>query len=318
MGGSSRVVVIVGASRGIGRACAVRFARRGCRLVLFARDAAALEEAATQCRGLGAEVMTVAGDATRPGALAELVEGATARFGRIDVWVGVAGVLAYGRVEDMPTDVFRRVVETNLIAHVEGVRAVLPTFRAQEGGRIVLVGSLYSRVTAPSMSAYVASKFALLGFARSLRQELLGTRGIDVRIVLPATIDTPIYHRAANFTGRTPHPMPPITSPHRVARAVERSSRGGGPHAVRVGTLQSSMMLLSAVLPRVYDRVIRALIPALGLRRPPAPDTLGALEDPHEGPDGITDQWRRPALRAALVGATAAAAALTVRARLSR
>ena len=304
-----RVVVIIGGSRGIGRAAAAAFARRGSRLVLVARDEGALEETASECRALGAAVHVVRGDITEPSVLAGVVRAALDRFGRIDVWVGAAGVFAFGLVEKTPTDVFRRILEINLIAHVEGVRQVLPVFRTQGSGRIVLVGSLFSEVTAPYVSAYVASKFALRGFARALRQELRNEPGIDVRIVLPASIDTPIYQRAANLTGRAPHPLPPVSSPYRVARAIERSSRGPGPHSVRVGRVQSSMILLSTGLPRVYDGVISGLVETLGLRRRPAPDTLGALEAPQAGPSEITGGWRSPALRVALAVTTAAGAA---------
>jgi short-subunit dehydrogenase len=306
---TDRVVVIIGGSRGIGRAAAASFARRGGRLVLVARDEGALEEAAAECRALGAEVLVVAGDITEPAVLAGVVSAALDRFGRIDVWVGAAGVFVYGLVEQTPTDVFRRVLDINLVAHVEGVRQVLPVFRAQGSGRIVLVGSLFSEVTAPYVSAYVASKFALRGFARTLRQELRNTPGIDVRIVFPASIDTPIYQRSANFTGRVPHPLPPVTSPYRVARVIERASRGAGPHSVHVGRLQSSMVLLSTVLPRVYDRVISGLVETLGLRRRPAPITLGALDAPQAGPSQITGDWRSPALRVAVAVTTAAGAA---------
>ncbi|KAA9153361.1 SDR family NAD(P)-dependent oxidoreductase, partial [Microbacterium lushaniae] len=169
MGKRGQVVVVVGASRGIGRAAAYEFARRGDRVVVVARDEQALARTAEHCRTLGAETLAVPADVTDSDALGSVVRSAVQRFGRIDAWIGVAGVLAYGTVEQTPTAVYRRVLETNLIAQIDGVRQVLPVLRAQGSGRIVLIGSLYSRVTAPYVSAYAASKFGLLGFAGSLR-----------------------------------------------------------------------------------------------------------------------------------------------------
>ena len=131
MGQRGRVVVVVGASRGIGRAVAYRLARRGDRLVVVARDEEALGRTAERCRALGAQTLAVPADVTDSDALGSVVRCAVERFGRIDVWIGVTGVLAYGTVEQTPTAVYRRVLETNLIAQIDGVRRVLPVFRAQ-------------------------------------------------------------------------------------------------------------------------------------------------------------------------------------------
>jgi NAD(P)-dependent dehydrogenase (short-subunit alcohol dehydrogenase family) len=307
MGAQDRVVVIIGASRGIGRATALTLAGRRASLVVVARDPQALAVTAEQCRARGSEVLEIVGDISAPGVMADIVDRTVRRFGRIDVWLGIAGVVAYGGVDETPPEVYRRVMDINLHAHVEGVQQVLPVMRAQGRGRIVLVGSLYSRITSPLMSPYTASKFALLAFTRSLRQELLGT-GIDVRIVLPATIDTPIYQRAANFTGRVARPLPPVSSAWRVARAIAKASRGRGPRAHYVGRLQSSMVLLSGVTPRVYDRFVRVLIRTIALTRTPAEDTLGGLETLPSDRGSVGGGWRSPALRAALVLAGAAGA----------
>ncbi|MFJ4161081.1 SDR family NAD(P)-dependent oxidoreductase [Microbacterium testaceum] len=291
-----QVVVITGGSRGIGRATALRFARAGARLVLVARDEEALASAAAECRDRGAEVQTAAVDLTLADGPRRAVDLALMRFGRIDVWVASASVFSYGSVEDTPDAVRDRVMETNLTGHMRAARAVLPHFLARGTGTIVFVGSLYSQVAGPYVSSYVAAKHGLLGFTRSLRQEMLAHRGIRVKIVLPASIDTPIYQRAANSTGRTPFPLPPVVSADRVARAIVRVTRGPR-HEVGVGAAQFVIRPLQFFAPRVYDRFIRALQHALGLRRRPAASTTGAVLTPHHDAGAVSGGWARIPLR---------------------
>ncbi|MDU0367736.1 SDR family NAD(P)-dependent oxidoreductase [Microbacterium sp. NPDC089180] len=291
-----QVVVVTGGSRGIGRAAALRFARRGARLALVARDEIALAAAAEECRRRGAEVLTLSIDLATPDGPARAADATVARFGRIDVWVGSASVFSYGSVEDTPDEVRDRVIETNLLGHMRAARAVLPYLRAGGGGTIVFVGSLYSQVAGPYVSSYVAAKHGLLGFARSLRQEMLAHRGIRVKVVLPASIDTPIYQRAANYTGRTAFPLPPVVAADRVARAIVRVTRGRR-HEVGVGAAQFVTRPLQFLAPRVYDRFIRALQHALGLRRRPATPTSGAVLEAQHDPGAVSGGWARVPLR---------------------
>lgn len=288
----NQVVVITGGSRGIGRATAMRYARRGARLVLIARDPLALDTAAADCRRLGADVLTLALDLSRPGSAERAVDAAILRFGRIDVWVSAASVFSYGSTEDTPDDVRDRVIETNLLGPMRDARAVIPHFRARSAGTIVFVGSLFSQVAGAYVGPYVAAKHGLLGFARALRQEMLGHRGIRVRIVLPASIDTPIYRRAANVTGRTPYPLPPVVSAERVAHAIERAARGHR-REVSVGAAQFVARPLRFLAPRLYDRAMRLLQRALGLRRRPAPVTTGAVLVPLQDAGAVSGGWRR-------------------------
>ncbi|MDF2990460.1 MAG: dehydrogenase with different specificity [Microbacterium sp.] len=290
------VVVITGGSRGIGRATALRFARRGARLVLVARDTVALSSAAEECRRQGARVLILPIDLSTADGPQRAVDATIAHFGRIDVWVASASVFSYGSVEDTPDAVRDRVIETNLVGHMRAARAVLPHFRARGGGTIVFVGSLYSQVSGPYVSSYVAAKHGLLGFARSLRQEMLGHRGIRITVVLPASIDTPIYHRAANVTGRTPFPLPPVVSADRVARAIERAARGRRLE-VGVGAAQFVARPLQFLVPRAWDRGIRILQRTLGLRRRPAPATTGAVLTPQHDPGAVSGGWSRVPLR---------------------
>lgn len=288
----SQVVVVSGGSRGIGRAAARRFAKKGARLVLVARDEVALASAAAECRALGAEVLTLSIDLALPDGPQRAADAVVERFGRIDVWVASASVFSYGSVEDTPDAVRDRVVETNLLGHMRAARAVIPHFRARGRGTIVFVGSLYSQVAGPYVSSYVAAKHGLLGFTRSLRQEMLAHRGIRITIVLPASIDTPIYQRAANYTGRTAFPLPPVVAADRVARAIVRVARGPR-HEVGVGAAQFVTRPLQFLAPRVYDRFIRALQHLLGLRRRPLAPTSGAVLEAQHDPGAVSGGWAR-------------------------
>src|SRR3954453_14714068 len=137
------VVVITGASSGIGRATALRFARRGSSLALCAREAGPLEEVAAECRELGAEGLSRPVDVANERAVEALGGATVGRFGRIDVWVNNAGVIAYGRFLDIPPDVFRQVVETNLFGEVHGARAALRRFREGNGGVLINMSSVW-------------------------------------------------------------------------------------------------------------------------------------------------------------------------------
>ena len=322
--GPRPVVVITGASSGIGRATAQLYARKAARLVLASRGREALETVADECRSLGAQALVVPTDVSSEDEVASLAAAAVAEFGRIDVWVGNAGVFAYGAFERLPADVFRQVVETNLMGQVHGARAVLPVFRRQGSGTLVIVGSLYSRVGSPAISPYVTSKWGLLGFAESLRQELRGT-GIQVRVILPGTIDTPIYQHSANVTGRHVHPLPPATSPKRVARAIARSPRRRR-HAAFVGRAQTVVLPVHRVAPPVYDAAAGWLMDTVELRGDGVEETPGTVFAPPSSASPVTGGWRtRRAAVLAVVSTFAGLAAMllarprrTLSARASR
>lgn len=288
--GADPIVVITGASSGIGRATARLFAESGARLVLAGREAGTLDEVAAECRDRGSMVLTVPTDVASEDQVERLADAAVTHFGGIDVWVGNASLYSFGSFEQTPSEAFDRIIDVNLKGQVYGARAALRVFRDQGRGVLVSVASVYSRITSPYVSPYVTSKFGLLGFLEVLRLELRDTPGIDVCAVLPATVDTPIHQRAANYTGRPVRPLPPVTDPVRVARVILEVSRRPR-RLVQVGRVQSSFVYARAVAPAMYEPAVTLLYRVVAFRRGSADVSPGNLFTPDQR-SAVTGGWR--------------------------
>ncbi|MGW0466280.1 SDR family oxidoreductase [Streptomyces sp. NPDC003027] len=314
------VVVVTGASSGIGRATALAFARKGCSVVLAARRAEALEAVARECeRHRGAQALVVPTDVTDPGAVDDLARRAVRRFGRVDVWVNCAAVTVFGPFEETPLEDFRKVLDVNVMGYVHGARAALRVMREQGGGTLINVSSIVGVVSQPYTHAYGMSKYAVRALGASLRQELRleKEKGIHVCTVLPATIDTPLFEHAANYTGRKPLAMPPVYSPERVARTIVDLVRVPRREVV-VGPMGRSMVLESRIMPGMAERMMAGQVDKKHLsREEPAPAGHGNLHVPAPGTGAAHGGWggrRRTAMRR-LTAATvlACAAACVVR-----
>jgi NAD(P)-dependent dehydrogenase (short-subunit alcohol dehydrogenase family) len=315
------VVVITGASSGIGRATALAFARKGAAVVLAARGKEALDHAIAECEDVGAQAYAVPVDVTDGHAVEELARQAVGRFGRIDVWVNCAAVTAFAPFQEIPLGDFRRVLDVNVMGYVHGARAALPYLREQGRGVLVNVSSVVSVVTQPYTHAYVMSKFAIRGLSGSLRQELRldGARGVHVCTVMPATIDTPLFAQAANYTGRKVLAMPPVYSPERVARTIVNVVRRPRREVV-VGPGGRGMLMQSKLAPGLMEGIMARQVDRTHLSRTePAAATAGNLYAPRPGPGSAHGEWhgkRSTALRRlVLAGAVAGAATVLVRRR---
>ena len=225
-----RVVLITGASSGIGRAVAHRAASAGDNVILAARGATALEETARECEAAGARsVMVSPIDVGDDDAVGSCVRTIVAEHGRIDAIIHCAGVVAFGRTEDIPVDVFDRVLVTNVIGSVNVARHAISRFREQDHGSLVLMGSVIGHAAAPRMTPYAVSKWGVRALARQLQIENRDKPDVAISYVAPGMVDTPIWRQAANYTGQEASPPPPVASPEQVAGSCGDASSIPGP-----------------------------------------------------------------------------------------
>jgi NAD(P)-dependent dehydrogenase (short-subunit alcohol dehydrogenase family) len=289
---AGKVVVVTGASSGIGRATALAGSREGARIVAAARKGDALEELAEACRAWGGEVRPVVVDVADDDAMDDLAGEALAAFGRIDGWVNNAGVYAVGRFEETPPAVFERVLDVNLRAVVRGSRAALAQFRAQGSGVLVNVSSMIGGLPGPYVSAYATAKWAVRGLSLALHAELRDEDGIDVCCVRPSSIDTPIFRQAANFSGRRLKALTPTYAPEEAARAITRLLVHPRRELV-VGRSGKPLVLARHLAPALVDRIFaRRAIDDQFDGDAPAEATEGNLFAPEPRWATVSGGWR--------------------------
>jgi NAD(P)-dependent dehydrogenase (short-subunit alcohol dehydrogenase family) len=281
-----KVVVLTGASSGLGRAAAVEFARQGAKLVLAARGLPALEEVAARCRAAGSQAIAVQTDVTREEEVRGLAARALELTGRIDVWINNAGVTAFAPLLEGPFEDHRRVIETNVYGPIFGARAVLPIFRRQRVGVLINVSSVLGKVGQPYVPSYVITKFALQGLSETLRKALAEEPDIHVCTLVPYAIDTPHFEHGANHVGLDARAMPPMQPPEKVARAlVSLAARPRRelyvPRAARLG------VVAHALVPDLGDRLVLLLTREWHFGHRPQPDTAGNLYSPPRHAGGV-------------------------------
>jgi NAD(P)-dependent dehydrogenase (short-subunit alcohol dehydrogenase family) len=215
-----QVVVVTGASSGIGRAAARTLGARGAKVVVSARNADALDAAVAEIEAAGGEGLAVPGDASRDEDAERLCARAVERFGRIDTFVASVMVTVYAEVEQLELAELERVMDVNFLGRVRSFQAALPHLK-QTRGTFVDVNSALAYRGIPLQSAYCASKAAGRAYFESARveQEKHGT-GVDICLILPGGINTPQFDRGRTKLGLQPQPVPPIYQPEIVADAI--------------------------------------------------------------------------------------------------
>lgn len=251
-----RVVLVTGASSGIGKSVALQASERGEHVVLVARDEPELKAVAAECEDAGAGSATVfaldVGDDT---AVSGCVDDVRRQFGRVEAVVNCAGVVAFGDAADVPHEVFDKVIQTNLIGSANVSRHALRVMREQRQGSLVLVGSLLAHITATEMTPYVVSKWGVRALARQLQQENRDLSEVHISYIAPGGVDTPIWAQAANYTGSAGRPPPLSHGPEKVARVI--LDRLDNPRArTQVGIPNDVLRLGFSLLPALYDAVV--------------------------------------------------------------
>jgi NAD(P)-dependent dehydrogenase (short-subunit alcohol dehydrogenase family) len=307
---SEQVVVIVGASSGIGRASALAFAARGARVVCAARGAQALDTVVAQIRQEGGTAVAVPTDVADPAAVRALAGLAEQQYGRIDTWVNVAAVGIWGRVEDITDAEFDRVLRVNFLGHVHGVHAALPALRRAGGGTIIGVSSVEGVRAVPLQAPYAASKFALRALYDCLRTELAQDgEPITVTTILPASVATPFFEHARSKLGVMVKPPPPVYAPEVVAETIVYAARHPR-REIPVGGAAAALVLAQRLSPALTDALLSTRLLGAGTQRAGRADNgagtqrtgrpdnrVDNVDSPIAGPGQVHGSFPGPVLR---------------------
>ena len=252
-----KVVVITGASSGIGKRAVERFLLEGAKVVMAARTEEAMTEHVNRLNVSPERVLVVKTDVSDYAQVRHLADSALQTFNRIDVWVNNAAVNMYGYVEDLKVEDIRQVIDVNLMGQIHGMKVALDVFKNQHFGNIINVASVFGVAAAPLEAAYAASKHGILGFSCALRQELMTDQykhmDIEVMDLLPASMDTPFTRHAKSMTGQLPKPMPPIYDPELTVDAILKYAQSPKPMAV-VGNSGKLMVMGMRFAPLLTER----------------------------------------------------------------
>jgi len=252
-----QVVVLMGASSGIGRETALRFAERGAKVVVSARSEKGLASLVEEIQDKGGEAMAIPADVSEFEQVKAVADGAVEEYGRLDTWVHLAAVLLVASVEDTSPEEFERVVDVNLMGQVYGAMAALPHIKREGVGALIHVSSMGAKRSIPLQSAYCASKHGIDGFLESLRVELQHEKlPISVTQVMPATINTPLFDKARTKLGVKPVAPPPIYQPRIVCEAILHAAENPTRDLV-VGGAAKAVILTQQLSPRLLDALLR-------------------------------------------------------------
>lgn len=314
---TSKVVVITGASSGIGRATALELSKEGHTVVLASRSKKVLSDLAEECKALGANAaITYSLDVSYENEVTALAKKAVTEFGRIDVWVNNAAVTALGKLEDIPTADIQRVIDVNVMGYIYGSRAAVKWFKQQGYGTLINLTSIVGITGQPYVIPYAISKSAIRGLSFSLNQELADYKDIHVCSVAPAVIDTPIFQNGANYMGREVKAPEPVIPAKDVADAIVGLMKKPK-FEVTVGAAAKQNMLMKVFAPDSFDKQIQKKVYRDHFSEEEAYPTSGNLYKSKPENASVSGGWLEKTKNqgvikktAAIVGAAAVASAL--------
>ncbi len=315
-----QVVVVMGASSGIGREAALRLAGRGAQVVVSARGEPGLRSLVEEIQEAGGEATAVVADTAEFEQVKAVADRAAEEYGRLDTWVHVAGVGLFAAFADTTPEEFRRVIDVNLMGQVHGAMAALPYIKREGRGALVHISSMGAKRSVPLQSAYCASKHGMEGFLEALRVELRHEGlPIGVTSIQPATTNTPFFDKARTKLGVKPVAPPPIYGPNLVADAILHAAEHPARDIV-VGGAAKALILGQRLSPRLVDALMQTRGFEVHYTDEPkaenAPDNLQASLG-HEAVEGSFSDRQHPRslytwleLRPAAKGIAVAGAAL--------
>lgn len=256
-GAARKVVVITGASAGVGRATARAFGARGASVALIARDPGRLEATRREVEERGGRGLVLPLDVADAARVEEAARRVEEAFGPIDIWVNNAMTTVFAPVKDTTADEYRRVTEVTYLGYVHGTLAALKRMLPRDRGTIVQVGSALAYRAIPLQSAYCAAKHAIEGFTESLRTELMHDRSrVQVTIVHLPGMNTPQFDWSRSKMPRAATPVPPIYEPEVAAEAIVWAARHPGRRDLKVGWPTLKAIYGNRLAPWLADRVL--------------------------------------------------------------
>ena len=251
-----QVVALMGASSGIGRETALRFARRGAKVVVSARSESGLRSLVEEIRSKGGEAIAVPADTSEFDQVKAVTDRAVEEYGRLDTWVHLAAVGLFATFEHTTPEEFARVIDVNLMGQVYGAMAALPHLKREGGGALIHISSVEAKRSFPFHSAYGASKHGIDGFLEALRVELKHEGWpISVTQVMPGTINTPFFDKGRTKLGVKPVGIPPIYEPETVANIILYAAENPARDLVSGGAAQT-LTINQRLSPRMLDAIL--------------------------------------------------------------
>lgn len=250
---AEQVVVVMGASSGIGRETARRFAEKGAKVVVSARSVPGLDSLVGEIRAAGGTAVSHPADVAEWDQVKAVADRAAAEFGGLDTWVHAAAVSVYAPFPALDPEEFRRTVDVGLVGQAYGALAALPHLQARGGGALIHISSILAGMVFPLQAPYAAAKHGLKGMLDVLRMDL-AHEGVPVSVtnVMPASINTPFFDKARSKIGVAPTAPPPVYEPSLVADAILRAAETPIPEVV-VGGAGKVMTMMSRIAPRTSD-----------------------------------------------------------------